>query len=112
MKRADFFFTFQNDDHEQEHDALRRQFLNVFLMATEQDNSLSLPKGEEENMFLDRMVMTLPCVMPYPKLLGEAVIPVTWSASAKLAVIFLGFSFVTGLVLCNHHRFFCLGFFC
>ena len=76
MKRADFFFTFQNDDHEQEHDALRRQFLNVFLMATEQDNSLSLPKSEEENMFLNRMVMTLPRVMPYPKLLGEAVIPV------------------------------------
>ena len=78
MKRADFFFTFQNDDHEQKHDALRRQFLNVFLMATEQDNSLSLPKSEEENMFLDRMVMTLPCVMPYPKLLGEAVIPLSF----------------------------------
>ena len=30
----------------------------------------------------------------------------TWSASAKLAVIFPGFSFVTGLVLCNHQRFF------
>ena len=78
MKRADFFFTFQNDDHEQEHDALRRQFLNVFLMATEQDNSLSLPESEEENMFLDRMMMTLPCVMPYPKVLGEAVIPLSF----------------------------------
>ena len=30
----------------------------------------------------------------------------TWSASAKLAVIFPGFSFVTELVLCNHQRFF------
>ena len=37
---------------------------------------------------------------------------INWSASAKLAVIFPGFSFVTGLVLCNHQRFFCLGFFC
>ena len=36
----------------------------------------------------------------------------TWSASAKLAVIFPGFSFVTELVLCNHQRFFCLGFLC
>ena len=71
MKRADFFFTFQNDDHEQEHDALRWQFLNVFLMATEQDNSLSLPKSEEDNMFLNRMVMTLPRVMPYPKVVVE-----------------------------------------
>ena len=30
----------------------------------------------------------------------------TWSASAKLAVIFPGISFVTGLVLCNHLHFF------
>ena len=30
----------------------------------------------------------------------------TWSASAKLAVIFPGFSFATGLVLCNYWRFF------
>ena len=52
-------------------------------MATEQDNSLSLPKSEEENTFLDRMVMTLPCVMPYPKLLGEAVIPVIISQNKR-----------------------------
>ena len=30
----------------------------------------------------------------------------TWSASSKLAVIFPGFSFVTGPVLCNNQRFF------
>ena len=30
----------------------------------------------------------------------------TWSASAKLAVIFPGISFVTGVVLCNHLRYF------
>ena len=36
----------------------------------------------------------------------------TWSASAKLAIIFPGFSFATGLVLRTHQRFFCLGFFC
>ena len=47
-----------------------------------------------------------------PRYLMMGTIIITWSASAKFAVIFPGFSFVTGHVLCNQQRFFCLGFFC
>ena len=35
----------------------------------------------------------------------------TWYASAKLAAIFPGFSFLTGLVPCNQQHCFCLGLF-